>query len=242
MAQTLSAAINLFAPGIRSGSPATSWLRRLDAAEEAVHRYLLVMRFALLNITMLSLLGMAWLQGWVPALFAHDTTHIVKVIVAAFAAGLAQAAVRVWKLSQELNEIKERRFSPNSRAGRYLADVKTMDGTGRATMAASLKLKLASRLQSLRYIAGTLILLGLIGTVVGFIIALSGVNPATVSDVNAIGPMVSMLLTGMAVALHTTLVGSLLNIWLTLNCRLVETGTVHYLTSLVELGERHARP
>jgi hypothetical protein len=42
----------------------------------------------------------------------------------------------------------------------------------------------------------------------------------------------------MAIALYTTLAGSLLNIWLTLNYRLLEHGTVHFYTQLVELGAR----
>jgi hypothetical protein len=39
------------------------------------------------------------------------------------------------------------------------------------------------------------------------------------------------------VALHTTLVGSVLNVWLMLNYRLVEGGSVRLLTAIVELGE-----
>ena len=90
--------------------------------------------------------------------------------------------------------------------------------------------------------ANSLVLLGLIGTVIGFIIALSGVRPEVVSDVGAIGPMVSTLISGMSVALYTTLVGSLLNVWLMVNVRLLEGGTVKLLTATIELGERHARP
>jgi hypothetical protein len=237
MAQALTAALSVFFPGVRR-SP---WVQRLDEAGDVAHRYLLALRFVLLNVTALALVGAAWFQGWITELLVNDTTFLVRVIFLVFLLGLAQAGARVWKLSTELNELKERRFSPRSRTGRFLDAAEKLDSAGRATLASCLRLKLASRLQSLRYIAGVLVLLGLTGTVVGFIVALSGVNPATVSDVSAIGPMVSTLLTGMAIALHTTLVGSLLNIWLTLNCRLVETGTVHYFTTLVELGERHAR-
>jgi hypothetical protein len=52
--------------------------------------------------------------------------------------------------------------------------------------------------------------------------------------------MVSKLLEGMGVALYTTLVGSVLNIWLMLNHRLLEGGAVHLLAHTVEEGERHA--
>ena len=84
--------------------------------------------------------------------------------------------------------------------------------------------------------------LGLIGTVIGFIIALSAVDADAAADVSSIGPMVSTLITGMSIALHTTLVGAILNIWLMINYRLLEGGTVTLVTSIVELGERDAHP
>ena len=83
-------------------------------------------------------------------------------------------------------------------------------------------------------------LLGLIGTIVGFIIALSGVNQAAVTDAAAIGPMVATLLHGMAMALFKTLVGSVLNVWLMLNYRLLESGAAHLLTHAIEHGEGDA--
>jgi hypothetical protein len=46
----------------------------------------------------------------------------------------------------------------------------------------------------------------------------------------------------MSIALHTTLVGAILNIWLMINYRLLEGGTVTLVTSIVELGERDAHP
>ena len=95
----------------------------------------------------------------------------------------------------------------------------------------------------IRHIANSLVLLGLIGTVIGFIVALSGVRAGRRRrDVAAIGPMISTLIDGMAIALYTTLVGSLLHLWLMVNVRLLEGGTVKLLTATVELGERHARP
>jgi len=53
--------------------------------------------------------------------------------------------------------------------------------------------------------------------------------------------MVSTLIGGMSVALYTTLVGSLLHLWLMVNVRLLEGGAVNLLTATVEAGERHAR-
>src|SRR5918996_1188603 len=130
--------------------------------------------------------------------------------------------------------------------GRLLRDFRRAltqgrDGQSRSLLASSLKLKLAARIAPVRHIANSLVLLGLIGTVIGFIIALSGVDAGAATDVNAVGRMVSTLIGGMSVALYTTLVGAVLNIWLMVNYRLLESGTVALLTAIVDLGERHAR-
>ena len=50
------------------------------------------------------------------------------------------------------------------------------------------------------------------------------------------------LLHGMAMALFKTLVGSVLNVWLMVNYRLLESGATHLITRLVETGERDAAP
>jgi hypothetical protein len=52
--------------------------------------------------------------------------------------------------------------------------------------------------------------------------------------------MVSTLISGMSVAVYTTLVGTLLQLWLMVKVRLVEGGTVTLLIASVERGERHA--
>jgi len=69
----------------------------------------------------------------------------------------------------------------------------------------------------IRQIANSLVMLGLIGTVIGFCIALSGVDPAAAGDITAITGMVSTLISGIGVALYTTLAGSVFSLWLTVN-------------------------
>lgn len=211
------------------------------AALGGTRRSLLLLRFALLNLTAAALVLAAAAQGWLDPIIRTDTLHIVKLIVAVFVIGVIQCTNRVLKLSRELDGLDQGSPPAGTRAAAFLETIRGLDGQGRATLASALRLKLATRLGAIKHTASTLVLLGLIGTVVGFIEALAGVDPSTVGDAAAIGPMVSGLLHGMAVALYTTLVGSLLNIWLMLDYRLVEGGTVHFLTRLVEIGERRGR-
>lgn len=214
------------------------WLR---LARAVGRRRLLLFRFALTNLLAASLLAAAAAQGWLDETLAGDRLHLVKLIGLVFLAGLASAGWRAAKLSAELDALETGRPEPGSKGAWFLAATAGKDAAGRAAMATLLRLKLGQRLANLRYLANLLVLLGLIGTVVGFILALAGIDPATVSDPSAIGPMVSRLLEGMAVALHTTLAGSLLNIWLSLNCRMLEGGTAQLYARLVERSENDAR-
>jgi hypothetical protein len=227
-------------PEARGANAMAGWLAALTDSDAAAHRYLLLLRFAVLNLVALALLGAAWIKGWVGVVLAGDTTGLVFVIVAVFLFGLVSCARKVWHTSAEINQLKEHRPGGGSRIGRYLFSLQGRDGHARGLAASALKLKLAARISSIRHLANSLVFLGLIGTVVGFIIALSGVNAEAAADVESIGPMVSTLISGMSVALYTTLVGAILNIWLMTNYRLLEGGTITLVTAMVEEGERHA--
>ncbi len=226
-------------------SAASTVLDRPDAALSADHRatwrWMIAFRFLLINMVGLALVAAAWVAGLLNPVFATDTTHLVKLIVAVFVLGLVWAAQRALMVARELNALDQPHPMPHSRVGQWLRQIEGGDAASRSNLAAALKLKIAHRIAAVRHVAATLVLLGLIGTVLGFIQALSGVQPDSVGDVAAIPGMVSRLLGGMATALYTTLVGSVLNIWLMLNYRLLESGSIHLLARLVERGERHGR-
>jgi hypothetical protein len=213
----------------------------LSEDDAASFRYLLVLRFLVLNLVAVALLGAAWLKGWVGAVFSGDSTQLVAVIALVFAVGLASCGRKILLTSREIDQLTDPRARRSARVARYLAGLESRDGQSRALAASALKLRLGARIASIRHLANSLVFLGLIGTVIGFIIALSGIDPNAAADVDSIGPMVSTLINGMSVALYTTLVGAILNVWLMVNYRLLESGTVTLVTTIVELGERHAR-
>jgi hypothetical protein len=221
------------------GEGLRGWFAVLGADDPALHSYLLALRFLVVNLIAFVLLGAAWLEGWLTSLVEGDSTHLLAAITGVFVIGLVLCARGVLQVSSELNQVRASRPQRSSRVGRYLESIAGRDGQSRAILASTLKLKLASRIAPIRHIANSLVILGLIGTVLGFIIALAGVDPETAADVSSIGPMVSTLIDGMSVALYTTLVGSVLNVWLMLDYRILEGGTIRLLTAILELGERH---
>jgi hypothetical protein len=228
-------------PETRRANPIAEWFAALQEGDTASRRYLLLLRFAVVNLVALALFGAAWLKGWVALILAGDSTHLVLLIAAVFAYGLVRCAGKIYTASFELNRVREPPLSGPSQLRTYLDNIRGHDAQSRAISAAALKMRLLSEIGSIRHIANSLVFLGLLGTVIGFIMALSGVDADTAGDVKSIAPMVTTLIDGMSVALYTTLVGAVLNIWLMLNYRLLEGGTVALLTGIVELGERHVR-
>jgi uncharacterized membrane protein (DUF485 family) len=209
--------------------------------DPATYSYLLLVRFALVNVIGVALAASFFVAGWAGDLVFGDATWLTPLIVAVFVGGLVLSAIKVWRVSVELNAVRSGAVPPGSRAAAYLRATAGADAGARAIVASSLKLKLGSRIIVVRYIASSLVLLGLIGTVVGFLIALSGVDPDAAADASAIAPMVARLVEGMGVALGTTLVGAVLNIWLSVNYQILATGTANLIGAIVALGESHAR-
>ena len=226
-----------------AGQDRLNWLmaRAQPTDDTSRFQYVLLLRFCLINLSGLALLCAAYLQGWVGMVFAADQSRIAIVIAAVFLATLALCGWRVLQTSRELNQVKSLDPFMRSAASDYLAKLRGRSGDSRAILASSLRLRLTQRIVAIRHAAGSLVLLGLIGTVIGFIIALSGVDPEHASDVASIGPMVSRLIEGLSTALYTTLIGAVLNVWLMINYRLLAGGTVKLITALVDLGEQHGR-
>ena len=201
-------------------------------------KYLLLLRFGLVNLVAFALLGAAWAQGLVAKVINADVTNMVILICAIFLIGLILAGYRLWKVSKQLNAAYNYNPEERSRAADFLTKTKGKNATSRANIAQALRLKLFSRIVHIRYISNSLTVLGLIGTVLGFIIALSGVDPDVASNPSAISPMVAQLIEGMSVALYTTLVGSILSVWLGLIYQMLATGTSNLVSQIIELSER----
>jgi hypothetical protein len=168
---------------------------------------LLLYRFALFNGSMGALLGYLGSKGYIAAAIAGDPTGISLLIALIFVLLLGSTSHRVWKTSTGMNLLKA--------GGLPIGKPWT------------------KRLVKIRHIhdgAQWLAYLGLIGTVVGFIIALSGIDLGALSTAQGVQAMIPSLMVGMKVALYTTLAGAFFGIWTEVNYRMLHTST----TCLVE--------
>ena len=209
-------------------------------ASTLLYRYLLVVRFALVNIVATGLLVAAYLQGWLDGLLSMYLMELSGIIFLVFLYGLGLCGASIWRHSVELNDIKTGRPDATSRGAIYLSHAQGTSPEGRMVRIEALRLKLTDQIVPVRHIANALVFLGLIGTVIGFIIALSGVDPTAATQTENVAAMISTLISGMSVALYTTLVGAVLHVWLTVNYRILTTGTVDLIAAIIDLGEDRA--
>ncbi len=203
-----------------------------------LHRYLLVLRFALFNIVAFGLVAAVHLQGWLAGAAVGYTGWLSAGIFGVFLFGLALCGVRVWRVSQELNDLRAGVPNPGSRSAKYLESVAERSTQSRTLRATVLRMRIANYISVVRHTAHSLVFLGLVGTVIGFIVALSGVDPEASVSVDNVGPMVATLIEGMSIALYTTLLGAVLHLWLLVNYRMLATGAMHLFNAIVDFEER----
>lgn len=167
-------------------------------------RNLLTFRFLITNTLLACLAAALWLQGYVWPVI-EGGAPINYGILALFAVGWLWSFKEVLVVSVGLNE--------NTDIGAYPAIEAERD-------------KDTAKVEWLSSVSEWLAYLGLIGTVIGMIVALSGLP--TVTDADGAMRAVALLGEGMMLALNTTLLGASLAIWNEVNVRLLKTGLSTY--------------
>ncbi len=163
---------------------------------------LLAYRFAIFNSSMAALFGYFISQGYVALAIAGDPTGMTLLIASVFLLLFGSTVFRVWKTSTALNRLKRGETPKGQPWTKRLTKISHIHKGG----------------QWLAY-------LGLIGTVIGFIMALGGVDLASLSAVAGVKSMIPQLMIGMKVAMYTTLAGSFFGIWTEVNYQMLETAT-----------------
>jgi hypothetical protein len=77
------------------------------------------------------------------------------------------------------------------------------------------------RWRDVEWLATHVVRIGLLGTVIGLIMAFSAAKAGGSADLNEIKPMIAAVVDGMYVSLYATLLGITTNLWLKINLRLL---------------------
>ena len=213
-------------------------------ATEKNFNYFIVYTFLLINSFFILLLYSAYLLGWIEKVFESDSSFLTYVIVVIF--------FLVWLLSLFVgiklnNEFKYIIFKEKKGAAFiYFELLKRKFTNGSVTnfdqsiLASSLRAKLYLRIRFISYVANLLILLGLIGTVLGFIIAVGGLGDSLSGGQNLtrVQTVLGQIVNGMGVALFTTLLGSIFGgIWLQLHYEILSSSVERLVIAIVEQAE-----
>ena len=188
--------------------------------------YLLFYRFLGINLVGCIGLWIAYLNNWITMVINADVSQIVFIIFVVFVVGTLICGYKVFVISRETNKVR------NGQLGKYKDYILNLEHNQH--LAEALKLKVVGKVLFVRLLASILVSLGLIGTVVGFIMVLGALPDVTSADQAA--QMVSVLGKGMGVALYTTLVGSIFNIWARFNYQILATGSTNLVSEVLKVS------
>jgi biopolymer transport protein ExbB/TolQ len=172
-------------------------------------------QIVIINMIAFALLYMFWLNSWVHLAIAADPTGIVFVIAAVLLWGLYLSLTKAIQLDKEINNLEQTK----TQLGNHTHD--------------SLTMRFTNRLQFIQLLSSSTIMLGLIGTILGFIIGLYGITPESLYSIDLMTRSIAQILSGMSVAFYTTLVGCMANLWLEFNTTILNQGLVKLYYRLV---------
>lgn len=243
------------ADGGAGGAP----LPRLHAPARALFLQWLIFAFVLAFA-----LWLAWEHGLVRDVFSTDPTKLSVVIALIFIGGTIHCALRSAFLSAQLDELREITTNANilgfddgrlALAGRvltpspvsdYLAGVfRCREQTGETDRGQWSRLDdvLAEEVGGAHatgwFFAQLLVKLGLLGTVVGFILMLSSITGASSFDPEHAHELFSEMTRGMRVALNTTLVGLLGTMLLGFQYLLLDRAADRLIAGAAHFAETH---
>ena len=190
-----------------------------------------------INLAGAAFLALAYVNGWCAEVIAADSSRVTFAILGLFVLALASATYRVMWISRQLNRVYAEDAALRERYELALS------GGGNASRA--LEIRLFSRIGHIRMIGNGLVVLGLIGTVIGFILVAANVDADTATDVGQVGSLVGALLHGMGVAFYTTLVGAVFSLWLSMNYQILHSATASLLATILAMAdgvEPHSLP
>lgn len=201
-----------------------------------------------------------WYFGLIQRMAVSDPTHISSVIAVLYVAASLHCLWRVVAVSREGDAaLKTARAVgrngaammagdgdlPPGLVATHIRDLVTKAGLqgGRRLDQTLLLRVLASRLRGSNafgaFAADTLMKLGLLGTIIGFIMMLAPIAGLDAGDKEAVRSSMSLMSDGMAVAMYTTLVGLVGSILLKIQYSLLDSATARIFAFAVDLTEVH---
>ncbi len=198
-----------------------------------------------------------WFYGLAQKVIEGDPTRVSLLIIGLYVATSLHCLYRARALSSQavktdevarIIQSREERSLPNCAVATYIGDLKAKAGheaEGKVDSSILLRV-LAERLRGSNdlgaFSSDALMKLGLLGTIIGFIIMLAPIADLDPENTAAVKTSMGVMSNGMAIAMYTTLTGLVASLLVKLQYRIVEKAASGIFTSAVELTEVHIKP
>lgn len=186
--------------------------------------------FMLINLMGMGLMALAYLKGWIQLIVNRDVTFISVVIPAVFLVGLLMCYMRIHALNRAFDDLAKRR-------GAWLQRYRRIAMISTTNASELLKVVLFRKMMWPKSLLWLFPVLGLLGTVAGTMIAFESSMFEGIDNIQEIGQkLVVQMVSGIGIALYTTLVGMVFMIWMYFNIRLLEVESMKLLEQILEAG------
>jgi hypothetical protein len=208
-----------------------------------LYRWLIGNSFAFL------VMYVAWLQGWIELTFRSDQSYMSVAMALVFSIFWVVSSYRVIYVNREISRFIDNQ--PVGVAAEYFENLRQKSrnqGGGavdQSMLASALRGRMLMSVQIVNYVSNLMVLLGLIGTVVGFVIATAGLGETILQGegVDRIKSVLGQIVSGMGVALFTTIVGSILGgLWLGVHYQMLLRAVSSLVINIVEKAEIEVIP
>lgn len=220
-------------------------------------RHKLALYWLLLNVIAAAALFVAWELGLLSILYETDSSGISWVITVIFLLACGHAGWRAWQISAEVDSALSRRWQ--LRAGtdthdvldeetpsiiaRYVRELwqqsrVSADSTAMTELLKSYEYRMKSP-QEIGWLSTDVMLkLGLVGTIVGFVMMLGSVAGVDEFNVSTMRNILQLMSIGMGTALYTTLVGIVCSLLVGFQYYLVDKGVNEILDVMREYAQQ----
>ena len=181
------------------------------------------------------MVGLAFFQGWTTDLLTTDTYHLCKLITVIFLIGLFLCGQKLIKISSNYDDFKRRIITTGFHKS-YLSSI-YRPGVDKNLMSTVFSNRISSYISIVYKFISYLVLLGLLGTVFGVVLAFIGFDLTSIGDLSKLASSSVALMQGVKIALYTTLLGSIYSLWLSLCYHILERFSASYVYDVITFGE-----
>lgn len=213
--------------------------------------FVMFLRAIIFNAVCIALLIWIYQEGRIGAILRFDTLYISRIIAGLGILGLCTIVTKIFQISRELNVIKKYRGlmdsgsnkeianewlkSTNSRVAEFIFGYRRVLPEDKSIFVGNFQMTIASKLSIFGSMTDWLTTLGLLGTVIGFRIALEAMTG--LKDISLLVTFVQSISGGLMIAIDTTIVGIFAAIWLDVNLKwILRPGAVQLVNETVNTG------